>query len=191
MIGGGDMVEGLRKIGALTALALTVLGAVSCARASRDVLIAPHDGGLTVDFRDPRGLAHVYLALGDHVLVLHASAALGAAEYVRDGATWRRVRGFEWQCRDPQDAAARARFLSANHWIATVVPPGASGARHFEIDAALRARVEALAAVHYVYPGENAPFPRTLADGARDEELLRGSPPETINFAPSTWQRMR
>jgi hypothetical protein len=49
---------------------------------------------------EKKAWAHVYLSHNDTVSVLHASAALGEAKYVKENNLWRVVQSFNWQLRD-------------------------------------------------------------------------------------------
>lgn len=44
-----------------------------------------------------------------------------------------------------------------------------------------------LVLIYYVYPGDIAAWPAGVGDDTLDEEILRGSPPETARFTPERW----
>jgi hypothetical protein len=70
------------------------------------------------------GVGSPLIVRGEEVLVLHASAALATAIYVRDGDAWSLRQDFAWQCRSTGFSAAaraeRARFLQENGWLGTI-----------------------------------------------------------------------
>lgn len=135
------------------------------------------------------GLATAYVAAGDRVFVLHASAALGTGIYRRAGATWRRVQDFSWECRDRGDAGCRARHLAGHRWWGETYAQG-STRRTLIIDRELLGPDGKVVLVGYVYPSQIAAWPADPGDDTVNEAILRGELPDEATFIPDRWGQL-
>ncbi len=67
-------------------------------------------------------VGNIFVDLGDDVIVLHSSAALGTAIYSKDDGIWNRTQNFVWRCRSTSDSASavaeREKFLQDEGWVA-------------------------------------------------------------------------
>lgn len=152
-----------------------------------------HDGArLYVGIRGGgEGWSHVYLAGADTVCVLHASAALGSVRYARaaDG-SWHTGDTFAYELRDTslsaEAEAARAAYLAAHGWVATLSPMGEPGAQEFAIDLARLPPAVRIAVLYASDPAAPSAWP-ALADDTRRSELVRGDAPTPLTFDPDTW----
>jgi len=94
-------------------------------------------------------VGNVLLQAGDILSILHSSAALGTALYVRSDGLWQRTKDFVWQCRSRTltDSAIRQRnaFLEEEGWMASITYMGAGN--HLEYRIADAATIERLALV--------------------------------------------
>jgi hypothetical protein len=134
-------------------------------------------------------IATLLVAASDRAWVLHASAALGTAEYRKaaDG-RWSRVRDFDYGCRDPVDSACRDSFLAREGWLANVDPHG-SWVREFVLmptrfagpGQEFRIVVTAL-----VLPQDAETWPAT-DDAAASLRLQQGFLPETLELKTQRW----
>jgi hypothetical protein len=72
-----------------------------------------------------RGFGSPLIVRDGEILLLHASAALGTAIYVREGEAWRLRQDYVYECRStgfyPYALRERARFLEKHGWLATIV----------------------------------------------------------------------
>lgn len=138
------------------------------------------------------GWSHVYVLGRDTVHVLHASAALGTARYVRDGSPWRLVSPFVWSVRDTTISeaaeAARAAFAAREGWVANTNGMGAGHVIEFRIaDDLFGSEAPRLAVLFAEDPAAPSYWPASLADATLDADLIRGTPPPHLVLVPSTW----
>jgi hypothetical protein len=132
------------------------------------------------------GIASVFIANGEVIKVLHASAALGTAVYERDGKRWKSVRGFEYSCRDPNDTAARQRFFAREGWLSDVSSRPIHH-RVFSLGNKLIGQGARMAIVHFVFPKGVKVQPASTRDDTSNPEILRGQTPALMSFDPATW----
>jgi hypothetical protein len=142
---------------------------------------------------DAPAIASVLVAASDRAWVLHASAALGTGEYQRSGdGRWRRVRDFDYLCREPLDSACRGAFLAREGWLANVDRQG-TRVREFLLlptqfvgaGPELRIVVTAL-----ILPEEAHSWPAT-DDAAGSVKLQQGVLPEMLELTPERWAVVR
>lgn len=161
-------------------------------------LFMTRDGLLSVGVRGPaHGLAHLVVASGDTVRVLHASAALGTVVYVRRGGSWEKIVDPVWEMRDPSSslAAIRARsdHLDIHGWVGTTGRMG----RTNEVEFLLRPQAFGegplyLAVAFFPVDPQGAPlqWPGTTGDDVALIPLLTGPMPQTLHLAPERWGRL-
>jgi hypothetical protein len=147
------------------------------------------------------GFPSVCGVLGDRVRVYHASAALGALSYAREGAGWTtRDTAFVYGMRDPDSTEAarqeRRAYLTEHGWVSTTVRMG--GARAIEMQIALSELESApRIALGFFIPGSNnqwsiLPWPATVPtdDGCIESQLVRGYATPRLTFQPATWAEL-
>lgn len=166
---------------------LTGSGSVSILQDDDHVYLAVQD--------DAFGWSHVYVPDGDTVRVLHASAALGTALYVRDAEGWQLREPFKWGVRDTTFSAAaeaeRAAFFDRHGWVANTNRMGSRRVIEFQIDKGLFGPSGPRLAVLYAEdPADPHRWPAGLADATLDPDLIRGAPPERLTFLPDTWSAL-
>lgn len=152
-----------------------------------------HDGKyLFVGIRGHRlGYGSLCLGRPDEILVLHSSAALGTAAYHREGASWKRTRQFSWCCRAREESAERREHLKKEGWMASIGYMGPPEEMEYQI--AMEGGEVTLAAVYQMGPARETAqwWPESLDDGCLSLTLGEGDPPETLDFSPETWVRVR
>jgi len=140
------------------------------------------------------GIGSVCTAAKDGRLrVLHASAALGTAEWTKQNAKWTLARGFTWTNRDTGKSAAamaeRKQFLGAEGWFANTHPAGQQQ-REYQIRIDGRKEIPiVLAFMSWVKPEQfdlNA-WPDDVYDGCAELDLASGSTEAAYTFEPETW----
>lgn len=146
-----------------------------------------HDGTfLYVAITGPRtGIASLCMPSGKEVHVLHASAALGTAVFKNSRAT----RDFVWTNRDTKDAAARDKFLAAEHWFANATPRG-SLEREMQIELLGRKEIPLTIAFMSFAPNEEQRihvWPAALQDGCASIDLASGNTKGPYTFDRATW----
>jgi hypothetical protein len=156
-----------------------------------ELYLLPRGEFLYLGIRGPnRGLASLCVVKGDRVRVLHASAAVGEAVYVRAGTGWTLQTGFTWALRDsPRGggpaAGDRLAFLGRSGWLANASAAG-SPEREFQIRLA---DVDAIAVTYLslTEPPVVSFWPDTIDDDCRDVKVPQGYVPVTATFRPSRW----
>jgi hypothetical protein len=146
-----------------------------------------HDGKyLYVAIAAPRnGIGSLCTTDGDDVRILHASAALGTAVFLNG----QRTRDFTWTNRDTTDAAARAKFLDAEHWFANATPQG-SREREYQIALDGRKEIPFTIAFMSFAPNEEQRihvWPPELKDACASIDLASGVTDGPHTFEPATW----
>ena len=133
-------------------------------------------------------IASLYLVRGDRLWVLHASAALGTAEYSRREGRWHLARGFTFACRG-EGPPCRAAFARREGWSAAVSETG--GDRVFELEASLAAAGTRFTVVSLdPHTADTTPDVRACPGITGDvigAQLQAGDPPETIDVDASAW----
>jgi hypothetical protein len=131
--------------------------------------------------------ANVYLDRGDQVWILHISAALGTAEYTRQGDSWSLVRDFDWQCRTVgNDQAAlqeRAAYFDAEGWSAPNARTGVSN----QLEMQIQLQPDTRLAISLLVPSAVVPFvwPQGLEDDT-GKTFSSGLKPE-LDLQPESW----
>ena len=157
-----------------------------------EAMLLPSDESLQIAVRGPEGgWAHVYLSSGDRILILHASAALGTAEYRRNGDHWTAIREFEWGVRDrtmsDSARAERLEHLEREGWVASTNGMGEGGLIEFRIDRNRLSKDSRLAIVYAASADAPHYWPSTLGDATLEEQLIFGTTPAQLVFDPAQW----
>ena len=159
------------------------------------ILYRSSAGGVDLAVRtEENGWSHIYLFDGELIRILHASAALGTAEYVRSANGWRPVREFEWGARDASMSAeaveVRRKHLLQQGWVASTTNMGEQGFLEFHLDQRLLSGSDIRIAVVSAASAD-APhyWPETLGDATLAEELIYGNTPADLEFDPGQWAR--
>ena len=159
------------------------------------VRLLPRGEALFIAVKGPaRGLASLCVAKGNTVRILHASAAVGEANFERWGDMWMKRAGFEWGIRDspsrgPTPVSAQTDWASRSGWLANASAAG-SPEREFKI---------AASAVEYVgvtflsidQPMTVTYWPPTINDDCRTIKMAQGYLPDTARFEPATWFKVK
>lgn len=148
---------------------------------------------LLVESQQP-GIIHICVARGDTVDVLHASASLGSATYVKQGSEFRLVTPFAWAVRDangsPAAAAERSAYLATHGWTGSTV---AQSNTHHELQMSAKmlagnARV-AVARYNFLQSSVTS-WPQHSAAGCGNTALVMGNPPDVVAFSPEAWLQL-
>jgi hypothetical protein len=160
------------------------------------VLIKKTDNELYVGLKaQQKAWAHVYLLHGDTVRVLHASAALGEARYVRKAGSWQNVQTFNWELRernfnDDLLRKQQAHYLR-NGWVSNNNNTGNGMTFEFKVDLTRTDnRPLPFACVVAEVPFSLHYFPATLNDHTILQRLVQGYTPDSLKFNPGSWQRI-
>lgn len=141
---------------------------------------------------ETNGWAHVYMISHDTVRVLHASAALGDAAYVKRGDTWQPVKSFAYELRDrihnDVTIGKQNSYYKSNGWVANNNNSGDGKTLEFRIDLArLGTGPSPMAFIFLSDLKHPHHFPLGLTDDTVFEELTRGETPARLKFVKETW----
>ena len=142
------------------------------------------------------GWAHVYLHYNDTVHVFHASAALGAAKYVKRGNTWSPANLFQYSLRDTvYDHALELKqgiYMSKYGWVANNNGTGSGHTLEFMIDLT-RWKVESVRVAFVFQTDSKQPqyFPNSLRDDTLLDELVYGNTPDSLIFNIKEWYSIK
>ncbi len=138
---------------------------------------------------EKRGIASLCVGDADRVSVLHASAALGTAEYAREKDGWRRRANFKYEVREAATEEARAKHLAEWAWLSNPSRAG-TPVREFAIELTPERRFLSVAFVTFDGGDAIAYWPETVRDDCAALRLGQGWAEESQTFAPATWYRL-
>jgi hypothetical protein len=160
-----------------------------------DLLLMHKDGYLYLGVRaKPEPVTSICIDQGDQVSILHSSAALGTATYQQGDEGWKKIRDFEWCCREtvdsPQAQENRSDQLQQENWLASNGRMGAAEEVEFKIgmpDGLLRLGVTSIGAPDYE---GIAWWPLDMADDCRNLSVIQGSLPDQAQFSVDNWMTL-
>jgi len=132
--------------------------------------------------------ANIFLFQDDQVQIMHISAALGTAEYERDGISWSQIRVFDWQHRTIGNGelalAERQAYLELEGWSAPNARTGT--ANHLEMQLQLESGGQRIA-VSLIQSSSNIRivWPADLGDDT-ETPFSDGLPP-SLSVIPDNW----
>jgi len=157
-----------------------------------EVMFVHAEGALYVGIRGSTPemiVGNVFIAEGDTIRILHASAALGTAVYKRGDDGWDQTQTFVWRCRGTSNSAnaltERASFLQDEGWVATNSRIGTPNEHEFMIILPAEPMRLAVNILRSSTPDEKVPYPAGLDDGVIAP--TPGGLPAVISFAPEGW----
>jgi hypothetical protein len=160
-----------------------------------EVTLRQDGNDLHVTVTGPRaGLASLCVGDEARVRILHASAAIGEASYERSAEQWVLTSKFDFKLRDartgPPPEADRRQYFSTMGWVANASRSG-DVARTFTVRLAERIRY---LGVTYLATGEPmalSHWPASMDDGCREMKVAQGYLPDTAQFRPAGWHRIK
>jgi hypothetical protein len=148
-----------------------------------------------------RGFASLCSARGDTVKVLHASAALGAVTYTRNGADWRSPdTAFTYSMRSTDTTATgkaeRRAYLERHGWVSTTVNMGRHLTHEMQIALDRLDTPPRIALGYFRIAGPDLSvlaWPESLpaAEGCIAQRLVSGYVPPNLQFRPADWAELR
>ena len=140
------------------------------------------------------GLASLCMGDESRVRILHASAAVGEALYERSGEQWILKSKFEFKLRDartgPPSEADRSQYLATMGWVANASRTG-DVARTFTVHLAERIRYLGVTYLATDEPMALSHWPASMDDGCREMKVAQGYLPDTAQFRPAGWHRIK
>jgi hypothetical protein len=152
-----------------------------------ELMIMHNDGYLYLGIRSREmGFGSICTASDDRVSILHSSAGLGTAIFVKDGDDWLRTQQFSYCCWDTTQSVLNS-FLGREGWAASVGTKGAPDEMEYQID--MNGGPLTLAVVYVDdFSFESAlHWPENLDDDCLGLALQADDPPERLVFFPDTW----
>jgi hypothetical protein len=166
----------------------------------------PLAGGGDVTVREQRGTLHVTvtgpraglasLCVGDErtVRILHASAAVGEAMYERSGDTWVLKSKFAFRLRETRTGSPteqeRDDYFSAMGWVANASRTG-DVKREFRIRVSDAVQFLGVTFFTTSEPMAVSHWPASMDDECKAVSVAQGYLPETAQFHPTTWHRVK
>jgi len=161
-----------------------------------EILMVYSDGYLYLGIRSstPEMIGgNIFIDRTDEIAILHASAALGTAIYVKGTGSWEQSQEFIWRCRKTGNGQAaqaeRDAFLEEEQWAAANSRTGTPNELEYQIK--VKGDTVRLAAnlLRSSDPGARIPWPSDL----KDDCILPtpGGLPDELHFAPDTWATVR
>jgi hypothetical protein len=153
-------------------------------------ILAKHDGeDLYLAMEGKKAsIASIQLQQGDKVRILHASAALGDADYAKAGEKWNPGKGFVWACRKMDDSAEslaeQANFYKEQGWLSNTGPQATT--REYKISKKVLGPM-AIALFGFQPEGTVVSLPSSTSDDAFHPKLIGGWQPEGLSFRPQSW----
>jgi hypothetical protein len=141
------------------------------------------------------GFPSICVSRGDSIRILHSSAALGSALYVRDGDAWQQRSKFNFALRSGDVSAAGmkaiADYLNANGWVATNSAMSPSQ-REMQISLSMLERNDPILALGYYVANDGPvlPWPHDTEDGCTATKTVQGWLPPTLLFRQTSWARL-
>jgi hypothetical protein len=127
-------------------------------------------------------------------MVMHASAALGAVVYNRNGTFWTTSGSFQYELRDPvynnEVEVAMSKYFTSNGWVANNSSIGKNTTIEFKIDISAWKEPLYLACVFAEHDLTLHSFPTPLTDDAVLPKLVQGYTPDSLRFEPGKWRRV-
>lgn len=140
-----------------------------------------------------KGIASICVERSAGISILHASAALGTADYKGRFDNSQLETGFRFELRDTGTSLdarkARKTFLSKELWFANTSKYG-SPLRELQISLDIGAehgRIPMAVTWFMVDEGLVAYWPEDLSDGCLNLELIKGNNPTPLDFQPHRW----
>jgi len=159
-----------------------------------EMFLKHDDDYLYILIVSPRpGIASVCVERKSGIAVLHASAALGTADYEGrfDKATVKRPFFFELRDTGMSLEAKKARktFLAQELWFANTTKRGSEiREMQFDLDIAGEHGRIPMAVTWFMFDeGTVAYWPEDLSDDCLNLELIKGNNPSPLEFAPHRW----
>ena len=140
-------------------------------------------------------ITSVYIARGDELKILHASAAIGDAIYRRDAAgAWRLQTKFAFtRYKNPEDIVARGKvFFDEHGWVSSHMRLGAPGDTEFRLQG--RTLDGARVAVTYYDPDSRSvllAYPAGLTGDIVAHEIQAGYTPDVLKIQPEAWVTLK
>jgi hypothetical protein len=157
-----------------------------------------HDGAaLYIAITSPGdGFTSLCLGSADSVRILHASAALGAIDYLRSSGLWATnhtsfVYGMRNTARTDAAVAERQAYFAEHGWVASTARMGGGRVQEFKIDRKRITPGTRLAMAYYVMTGAGSvlawPDSMPPSDGCAALALARGDAVNGLSFDPARW----
>lgn len=134
------------------------------------------------------GIASLCTGNQKEVEILHASAALGTARFVREGNDWKAAQDFTWTVRENATAAQRQQHLESAGWLANS-HRHPHPIREFEVRLRPGRELLGLTFLHTDEPHSVAYWPKTIDDDCRAIALGQGYVAAGKRFQPGGWAK--
>ena len=132
---------------------------------------------------------NVFIQQGDQIKILHSSAALGTALFLKEDLKWQKTQDFSWRCRSTGDSQSdndeRADFLLEEGWLAANGRMGIPNELEYKIKILDGGFHMAVVYMKAYPPYEKIAWPDMLEDDSIQPS--QGGLPEEMWFSPADW----
>jgi formylglycine-generating enzyme required for sulfatase activity len=132
---------------------------------------------------------NVFIKQDDQIRILHSSAALGTAKFIKEDMHWQKVQDFSWRCRSTgnsqSDRDERVDFLLEENWLAANGRMGTPNELEYQIKIPNQSFKMAVVYIKAYPPYEKIAWPDMLEDDCI--EPSQGGLPEEMRFSPEQW----
>ncbi len=135
---------------------------------------------------------NLFIHQGNEIAILHSSAALGTAIYLKDEYSWKQIQDFTWCCRSTGNSESaqieRVEFLHEEGWLAANGRMGTPNELEYQIKIADQNIRISTVYIKGTYPYEKVPWPADL-----DDDCILPTPgglPEELYFSPGKWRML-
>jgi hypothetical protein len=132
---------------------------------------------------------NVFIQQDDQIQILHSSAALGTATFIKEDMHWQKVQDFSWRCRSTGDSQSaryeRADFLLEENWLAANGRMGTPNELEYQITIPDRNFHMAVVYIKAYPPYEKIAWPDMLKDDSIQPS--QGGLPEEMQFSLEQW----
>jgi hypothetical protein len=160
------------------------------------LLIKNEPGVLYIAMVNEKGFwAHAYLSDGNVVKVMHTSAALDAVQYSKVNSDWLTKDTFQYEMRDRiynKEVEEKIRqYYETNGWVASNVNMGGGKIAEFKINTSEWKGPLYVACVMANNDMTFHSWPQNLKDDTILPRLVQGYTPDSLNFQPSRWEKIK
>jgi hypothetical protein len=137
------------------------------------------------------GYPHIAVSRRDTVLILHASAALGTAEFAGSGTRKRLVQEFNFRVRSPsltgEAITERESFYREDGWAASTIRMGQPGETEFMISRRLLGTASRIVVAYWSEADGVSHWPAEVDDASVELRMVQGFLPQEARFAVAQW----
>lgn len=138
---------------------------------------------------------HLYISDNSLIQVMHVSAALGSVEYKKKNNIWHTTDTFKYEIRDKvynsNTAAAMLNYYATHGWVANNNNLGNGKTIEFKINLKKWKGPLFFACVMADFDMKLRGYPAKVNDNTTLPRLVQGYAPDSLNFEPGKWKKIK